>query len=792
MKDETPPAIAGTLAPSVAISAADRRRIEALDRLTAGGEAAVPSLLDMLDEPSWTVRRAVVAGLAALGDEAVAPLVARLATRRENEAAIAANVDALVGSSGNVEAAISLLADNESAAVVADVAQVLGRRRSVAALPVLRRLVAHADDNVAVAAIEGLGRIGGRGAIETLIGAARSGNFFRTFPAIDVLGRSGDPRAVDPLTALLDDPHYTLEAARALGRSGDRRAVAPLLALLGRPADAEVRVAALALAGLHARYLQRYGEARAIAETARHGAAPAAERRLVRILPGSDAAEQEAICTVLGWIGSEASISTLAALLAMTGPVAAAAADAMTKLSRENDTQLLAAIRAGGSARRMRLLPLVTRVAAADDVAGCLDDPDPEVRVAACEALARIGAVGQVGPLFDCLTDGNPAVVQAAVAAIQALGGTRSEELALGAVRDEAPVVRRAGLRILTYFAFPSAFDACVAGLADVNPQVREAAIAGLPYLDDPRAHDLLVETTRDAAPRTRAAAMRALAQVPGPDVRATAALLRGLADGDPWVRYYACQTLGRIGYEAAGEAIGARLTDDAGQVRVAAVEALSHLSGDAAFEALRRAAEVDEPDVRRASLVGLGISKRPEALPVVLAATDSTDAATRLVALSALVAFEDPRVLPALARAAADEDESVRGAAASFLAGRRGADATNAIITLLRKLPGDERLTAALANVVEGRVATVVGALETADDEIAPVLTGALARMQRADATAALHAALESTNVCARKAAAPTLAAIGTPEAIASLQRALTGDPDPEVRHIAALLLSQ
>src|SRR5438093_1522271 len=139
MNDEPP-------APSrhapLTVSAADRRRIEALDRLTAGGRAAVPSLLDMLDEPSWTVRRAVVAGLC------------------------------------------------------------------------------------------------------------------------------GDPRAVDPLTALLDDPHYTLEAARALGRTGDRRAVAPLLGLLARPADGEARVAAVALGELHGRYLHRYGEARAIQETA--------------------------------------------------------------------------------------------------------------------------------------------------------------------------------------------------------------------------------------------------------------------------------------------------------------------------------------------------------------------------------------------------------------------------------------------------------------------------------------------------------------------------------------------
>ena len=84
-------------------------------------------------------------------------------------------------------------------------------------MPALVALSRHADDNVAVAAIEALGRIGGRAAVESLVDAVDSGNFFRTFPAIDVLGRSGDPRAVAPLTALLDEP-----AVRRRGGAGAR------------------------------------------------------------------------------------------------------------------------------------------------------------------------------------------------------------------------------------------------------------------------------------------------------------------------------------------------------------------------------------------------------------------------------------------------------------------------------------------------------------------------------------------------------------------------------------------
>ena len=90
-------------------------------------------------------------------------------------------------------------------------------------------------------------------------------------------------------------------------------------------------------------------------------------------------------------------------------------------------------------------------------------------------------------------------------------------------------------------------------------------------------------------------------------------AAARGLSDADPWVRYYACQALGRLGREAAEHTdaiVGAARPTRPGQVRVAAIEALSHLPGEVALAALRRAARADDPDVRRAALLGLGLAQ--------------------------------------------------------------------------------------------------------------------------------------------------------------------------------------
>ncbi|HLK90276.1 MAG TPA: HEAT repeat domain-containing protein [Polyangia bacterium] len=765
------------------------RRLERIDRLVAEHSGGVAPLLDLLDDPSWSVRRAVVGGLAGAGQSAVAPLCQALASRRDSEARIAATVDALVASTGDPDQQLADLARQASAPVAADVAQILGRRRSIAGLPTLVQLILHPDDNVAVSAIEALGRIGGRVAVDALVESIGSGNFFRTFPAIDVLGRSGDPRAVLPLTELLEEPHYAGEAARALGRSGDRAAVAPLMRLLGRGVGATVRVAALALCDLRQRSAEHFGSGDRIEEAIRQAGDPAVVRHVVRALSEGDPGEQIALCFVIGTLADASAAPALLALLNGPPEVAAAASAALRRLGPDAEAQILKEIRDGGT--RRVLLPLISQPAATALVVDCLRDADPDVRAQACETLGRMGATTATADLFPLLADANSRVAFAAMGTIQALGGRETQDLALAAARAPTARVRRSALRILAYFAFPLALDTLFDALLDSDERVREAAIQGLPFFDDPRALEALLAATKTSAPRTRAAAFRALGQCVG-DLRVSAYLIKGLGDPDPWVRYYACQSLGKLAFEPAAQAIGELLVDPAGQVRVAAVEALSFLSSDAALTALESAARDGEPDVRRAALVGLGVAHRAESLPVILQAVAASEPATRVVALSALSGFRAPEALKALLECAADRDDAIRTVAIGLLSTRPGQATTVALAQLLRSSPVGDQIVAALSLHIEGRVPGLAAALEEADDEQASGLASALARLGRPDATAALIGAMTSSNSRARKAAATTLAGLGHPEALGALRAAAANDRDPEVRKVCALLLTR
>lgn len=771
---------------------AELARIERIDALLVSDASPVPALLAMLDDPSWAVRRAVVSALASRGDEAVPPLCDVLVNGRDDESRVAAIVDALVASTGpHADIEVAKLGDHPVAAVVADVAQILGRRRASAAVVLLVRLTRHADDNVAVAAIEALGRIGGRAAIEALIDSVRSGNFFRSFPAVDVLGRTGDPRAVEPLVELLGDSQLAAEAARALGRSGERHALVPLARLLLARSEALVRVGAVAITELEQRHRARTGDGLAITAGLRENAEPAMARNLAAALAGADDKEQTAIARLLGLLGGADAVATLTRMLDAENVVATAAAEALATATEVTHDEIAQSIVTGDSARRLVMLPRMTSRGSVAAVAGCLGDLDPRVRVAACDALGRLGAAAEVDALFPLLGDSHPRVAQAAVAAIQAIGGPSVERLALAAAGETDPGVRRAAIRILSYFGWSSALPVLLDAVRDNDPRVVDAAIQGLPFVQEPRALTELLVAARDEHPRKRASAARALGRCRD-EIRVVAALLRHLGDEDAWVRYYGCQSLGRLGVETATAAIARLLEDPAGQVRVAAIEALSHLRGELAFEALRRAIRSDDADMRRAALVGLGMSRRPEAEPLLLDAARSGDVATRLVAIAALADFEgSDGVMQALAAGCDDPDDAVRNAAIGFLATRTGADATRALIGRLACAGDPERVIEALAQPVDGRAAVIAQALATADDERAPHLVAALSRMQRAEADAFLRAACTYEHVPARKAAAHAVAAQRGPEARATLRRMAVDDPEPDVRRIVALLLA-
>lgn len=769
------------------LSPDDRARVEEIEQLARSGEGA-NGLVARLDDPSWVVRRAVVAALASLGEAAVAPLLETLTSRRDKESRIAAAVDALSASRAAVEDRVVQLGRSPSPAIVCDALQILGRRRCRTAVGFIADLARHDDDNVAVSAIEALGRIGGVETVAALIGAVEQRHFFRTFPAIDALGRTGDPRAVAPLEALLGDPLYAAEAARALGRTGQEGAVAPLGRLLVDRSDVLVRTAVVALAELRERYEARFGDNEALAKALPRAVPPHdATERILGALGAASATEHVAAARVLGWLGDDLAIARLVEMTMAEPPVDGAAADALRRLGPAATGALLAAIREGDSARRLRLLPIVGYAAASfDDLVLCLGDPDAEVRARACDALARLGNTAAVTALFKLLGDRDGRVSHAASAAIQSLGSQESKRLALEQARSEEPRTRRAAIRIIAYFGYPEGLDVLVSAIDDEDEKIREAAIYGLPLIDDPKAVSALLAHATHASARVRAAVARALGQTSrAPEVERV--LEAALGDADPWVRYYACQSLGRLAIESAVARLVERLDDESGQVRVAAVEALAHLEDARAAAALARAARSADPDIRRAALVGLGIGRRPDSIPTLREAASAPDPATRLVAIGALSEQEGAEVVPTLAHAASDPDEGVRNAAIGYLSTRPGADATHALLAQLGRPEVRERVLDALAVAADERVEAVLTMLEGASADDAPNLVAALSRMRRPSSQAALGAALTMTNVHARRASAAALAALGTTEAREALVRSGMADPDADVRRIAA-----
>jgi HEAT repeat protein len=779
-----------TTVPASGLSPEDQKRLSEVDAMAAKGVAGVPQLIDALSDPSWAVRRGVVAALARVGAPAVQPLCDTIRDRRDDEARLAAAVDALVASRGQVEDTLAPLAEHPDPHVIADVAQVLGRRRSEVSVPLLTRLTTHEDDNVSVAAIEALGRIGGRAAVESLIATVQSGNFFRTFPAIDVLGRSRDPKAVEPLAALLDNPFYAPEAARALGRTGQLSAVPHLTGQLQRAPDAVVRAAAVGIAEIHEVTARQFASAAAVELSLRAGTSRQGPiRRLAQAVAGASADEQRALCRVLAWIGAEEASSSLLALL---DAVPSAAAEALQAVGHEVDEQILVALRSGDSARRLLLLPLIIgRSSAAREAIACLDDPEPAVRVSACDVLTRLGDPSAVPALFQHLGESDLGVSQAVVSAIQSLGSEDTERLALEASRSPDPLVRRAALRVIAYFGWPSGLPSLREALSSGDDRLRDAALAGLPYIDDPGALDLLLEHVSDPSPRTRAGVMRSLGlATPTPAV--LAALRGGLADPDPWIAYYACQALGKQRDVDSAEAIVRLVDHPSGQVRVAAVEALAHLPTSSAREALRRAAQSADADVQRAALVGLGIAKQEDALPILIDAAGSGERATRLIALSALADQDSPEVLPALLQAATDPDESIRQAAIARIAEWNGPGATHVLVGLLGNPVTRERALDALALPALGRIPGILTALEVAEGELPALLVSALARMNRPDARAAILSALEMSSTAARRAAAEALGVLALRDGAEALSRAAQQDPDAEVRRLAAFALSR
>lgn len=252
--------------------------------------------------------------------------------------------------------------------------EALSRLEDPRALRPLVSALKDPDSHVRVSVVEALSRLGNPEAIDALILGLKDEFVPVRTAAAEVLGRIGGDKAITPLTVALRDKSWDVRraAVEALGKTGDPRAVDPLLPLL-KDKDPDVRLTAL----------------RALTALADPRAVPG----FIVTLTDEVRSIREAAMTTLqrlepNWDSGEAAQSVMADLETAHRSrdywVRQAAADVLSRISaaraRFQQPEETAATAAMASAPRTVQI-----------LVGLLRDPDRDFRLAAAEALGRMG-----------------------------------------------------------------------------------------------------------------------------------------------------------------------------------------------------------------------------------------------------------------------------------------------------------------------------------------------------------------------------------------------------------------
>lgn len=702
---------AGALGPLLvslrSAEALTREQREQLPRILATiGPAAIPDLVDHLDDPNEHVRAVAVATLGRLGATDAFPRMARLMNDPSDLVRLSlAEALGEVGDPAPTAAAWS--------------GRSRGRR------DVWRRLRGRVrsgppPDPVAIAVRALRAALGDR-APAVRVQAASS---------LGCLGAAAE-EAIPELTGLLSDPDETVRgrAAESLGQVGaaDPQTVPALSGLLEDPSP-DIRAAA----------------ARALG--ALRGSAASAVQALVPLLQDRDEGVRKAAADAVGQIGvlPESAADTLTeGLTSPDNVVRARTAEALGDIGGAAVDTAPALVEAAGDDNdrvRANAIEALGKIGeAAADIAvprlvRALKDPDNWVSALAAEALGEMGAGADeaIPPLVRSLGHPNQQVRANAAEALGKLGSAAAAAVPAleRAARDEAGGVRLGAVRALGSIGRPTpeSVRAVRTALADPDPQARAAAAEAFNSwgeADEATQADLLalLDDTND---EVKAQAARVLPKLAGATPAVVVGLTRRLTEDDSdWVRVEAARALGQLG-AAAGTAGGALLrAAQTGEValREEAMRALAVAQPPEAAEAFTSGLRDAEPRVRMLASAGWrkAAAVPEEAVPILIEALHDPETQVRANAAHALGRL-DPvpaEAIPLLAECVANPDAGLRLNAALALQavpGRAAADALHPLlddpIPRIRLLAARRILTEDAADA--GAVAVVADALAT------------------------------------------------------------------------------
>lgn len=369
------------------------------------------------------------------------------------------------------------------------------------------------------------------------------------------LGLLGSSDAVKELAEHLrdDDIDVCIDAAESLGRLGDPSAVPPLIESLHNEPDGEVRVAVVEALG-------RLGGEQAIAEllTLLTNAEGDSDWDDDESWDSSWDAQRKAV-QALGQQRVARAVAPLSALLEDEDSQVDET-DILLALARIGDSGeeiVIQRLRHGSTRERRRAAHALGQACSntgARALGRALQDPEPEVRAAAAEALASNDQGRYLGALLLLLRDPAEEVREIALKMVSKLSSRINAELdvqqLLPLLKDPSTQVRAAALHALQgRMPDPLATDtqAClVTLLQDPDPMVAAAALPHAVCLQATEVDDILLTLLTDKRrdPIVRQQAALALGHRPQTSPEILAALDDAVTDTEAVVRWAALQGL--------------------------------------------------------------------------------------------------------------------------------------------------------------------------------------------------------------------------------------------------------
>lgn len=635
-------------------------------------------LFQLAEVQDWTAVEAALASELESTDDELRPKVQRLfdslglterylgqvrGGARWTERAAAARILGQLGHAPAVPILVEAMRDTteDASSVKMAAAQALGQMRAKEAVPLLLAELVTVDEWASPRIAEVLVSFG-RDIVPELIAAlGDEKNANVRVWAAQILGRLGDPRAVQPLLSRASDrsEQVRMSVAEALGKLGDQRAVNELMMIARRDPVSPVRAEA-------ARALGALGD-------------PTVVEGLVTLLGDPDYWTRLRAIEALELIRPKDTSALDLALRDDSAEVRGRAAVALQRIGvLDHRVEELGSEDRTIAERAHRTLVEMGRAGLIESILSYLEHPSFRIRSRMADVLGEVGDRHAVPALVPLLSDLEWPVRVRTLEALAKLRPKDGVKSLITSLADPEETVRATAVQAIRALGAPedeAGIDALLSLFSAANADVRTSVIASAGHVRQPKVDELLRRGLADPNRQVRMQAVQSAGE--RNDEVWLSALETALGEPETDIRVKAAEGLGRLGTQVALETVVKSLSTSDRALREALSEVLASQGVSKVLDLIGEAQSLED----RLGLVwSLGKTKSPDALSVLEGLIADEEPELRAAVAGALGKIPGAPSEAPLLRLVQDRNERVRAAAVNALGTVGGGEALRAL----------------------------------------------------------------------------------------------------------------